>query len=265
MGPCARGYSVLRVHHDHPGTAHGHEPSTCRSGSGAGDLEACGLHPHGPAGGEDGACGRSRGAYLFDGESERVSKFHRFPMKRRFTPQEKKQNRYDLNHVTLGWKTGIKYRKKLRQKKVLAERSVRRKLSLVAHGLLRDEEGDAPVSAKPRRLDAGPPPTVRELLETKARRRAGSHGAKAARRARSIDLSARAIEDILKQVVRRRKVDDLERLRDLRAFVRSETRFVSGRQLAEFLRRHPAWMTRLRAWRHDLWSRVGIGPRRPER
>jgi hypothetical protein len=47
-------------------------------------------------------------------------------VKRRLIPQEKKANRYDRDHVTLGWKTGTKWRKKWREKEVLAERAYRR-------------------------------------------------------------------------------------------------------------------------------------------
>ena len=187
-------------------------------------------------------------------------------MERRFTPQEKKQNRYDRDHVALGWKTGTKYRKKLRLKKVLAERSLRRNSSLATHGMLGDAEVDAPMPAKPRRHGAGPALTVRELLEKKAERREGSHGAKAYRRAWSIESSARTIENALRAIVRRRRMDDLERLRDLRALARAEiSRMVSDEQMAAFLRQHPTWMTRLREWRRKLWSRSRKPASRPQR
>jgi hypothetical protein len=178
-------------------------------------------------------------------------------MERRFTPQEKKRNRYDRDHVTLGWKTGTKYRKKRRLKKALAERSLRRGLSVATAGLVRDAEGETPKSAKPQRVAAGAPPTVRELVEKKRQRRERSHGAKAERRARYTDWPAQAIESFLKQIVRRRRIDDLARLRDLRALVRSEIDHpsVSDADLARFFRRHPIWMTRLRAWRHGIWAR----------
>ncbi len=185
-------------------------------------------------------------------------------MARRFTPQEKKQNRYDRDHVTLGWNSGTKFRKKLRLKKVSAERSLRRKLSVAVHGMRRDGEDDASLSAKPRPMGTSSPPSVREIIKEKTRRREGSHGAKAARRAAAIDSYDWRIEYGLKQILRRRRTDDLERLRDLRAFVRSEMHAgVSDAQLARFFRRHPTWMARLRDWRHRLWSRSRIAPPRP--
>jgi hypothetical protein len=185
-------------------------------------------------------------------------------MERRFTPQEKKRNRYDRDHVTLGWKTGTKYRKKRRLKKALAERSLRRESSVATHGLLRDAEGEIARSAKPRRVTTGAPPTVRDLIEHKMRRREGSHGAKAERRARYSGWADQAIESFLKQMVRRRRIDDLARLRDLRSLVRSEIDhpFVSDGELARFFRRHPVWMTRLRPWRNGIWSRVRSGKQR---
>jgi hypothetical protein len=131
-------------------------------------------------------------------------------------------------------------------------------------GLLRDAEGEPPSAAKPGRTGRGAaPPTVRELIEKKLRRREGSHGAKAARRARSSDWAPRAIENVLEQIVRRRRIDDLVRLRDLRALVRSELHpSVSDGDLAQFFRRHPSWMTKLRAWRSGIWSRAPSGNHR---
>ena len=189
-------------------------------------------------------------------------------MERRFTPQEKKQNRYDRDHVMRGWNTGTKYRKKLRLKKDLAERSLRRGLTVATHTMLRDAESDAPRSAKPRRVDAGPPSSVRDLIEHRLGRRAASHGAKAERRARNADWYVGVVEYWLKEIVRRRKLDDIGRLRDLRALVRSEVNDrVTDSQLAEFFRQHPAWMTKLRAWRQELWSREPTrrSPRRRQR
>jgi hypothetical protein len=56
-------------------------------------------------------------------------------------------------------------------------------------------------------------------------------------------------------------VPDLERLRDLLGFVTSEIgRSVPAQAISDYIRRHPAWRTRLRAWRRALW--LAAGPRR---
>jgi hypothetical protein len=182
--------------------------------------------------------------------------------RRRLTPHQKKQYVYDRDFVTLGWHSGTAFRKAWRRKEAFAERAFRRASRVQDHELERVPDADVldPLAVRRRRLKKHRPPSVREVVQHKRKRRERSRGRKAASRAalqRRLELE---VEFFLARVVRIKRLARPEQLRDLDAFLASAAvGLVSFPQIVvPFVHGHEEWQARLRSWRHGLLVRQGI-------
>ena len=187
-------------------------------------------------------------------------------MKRRLTPQEKKANVYDRDHVTRGRNSGAAFRKHWRKKETAEQKAHRRKGHTIEKALVLShdpESEDLEGRVHRRQIRKDRPPSVGELLAEKTARRRRVHNANAAWAAHRQASRDRSIASVLTAMTRKRFVGATSRLRDLPklAALAGEARGITEEMVRAFLSTHPDWLKALRQWRRANLIDRGLPPR----